>query len=150
MTGKCLESKKYKIGYTQGVYDMFHIGHLNLINQAKTYCDYLIVGVNSDELVESYKHKKPVINQHDRMTIVSNIKAVDNCIIANTLDKVQAFNELHFDAVFIGDDWKGNQRWLQTEKDLAPHGVDVVYLPHTDGVSSTILRPQNGHKVEEW
>ena len=79
--------KKYKVGYTQGVYDMFHIGHLNLLNHAKEYCDCLIVGVNSDELVQSYKHKTPVIKQEERRTIVTNIKAVDKCIIATTLDK---------------------------------------------------------------
>lgn len=140
--------KKLKVGYTQGVYDMFHIGHLNLINHAKKYCDYLIVGVNADELVQSYKHKMPVINQDERRVIVANIKAVDECIITTTLDKVEAWNILHFDAVFIGDDWKGNDRWKQTEADLAPYGAKVIYLPHTDGVSSTILRPENENKVE--
>jgi glycerol-3-phosphate cytidylyltransferase len=139
----------YKIGYTQGVFDMFHIGHLNLINHAKEYCDYLIVGVNADELVESYKHKIPVINQEERRTIVSNIKAVDECIIADTLDKVEMWKELKFDANFIGDDWKGNARWIQTEKDLAPYGAVVVYLPHTDGVSSTILKPEKSKAVSE-
>lgn len=132
--------KKYKIGYTQGVYDMFHIGHLNLINCAKEYCDYLIVGVNSDELVKSYKYKVPVINEEARQIIVSNIKAVDECIIARSLDKVLAWKELHFDAIFIGDDWKGNARWEQTEVELRQYGAEVVYLPHTEGVSSTMLR----------
>lgn len=141
--------KKYKIGYTQGVYDMFHIGHLNIINHAKEYCDYLIVGVNSDELVESYKHKTPVIKQDERRFIIENIKAVDKCIVATTLDKIEQWKEFHFDAVFIGDDWKGNERWLQTEKDLEPYGVDVVYLPHTVGVSSTILRQEVENKVED-
>lgn len=141
--------KKYKIGYTQGVYDMFHIGHLNLINRAKEYCEYLIVGVNADELVESYKHKTPVINQEERRTIVANMKAVDECIIATTLDKVAAWNNLHFDAIFIGDDWKGNERWLRTEKELEPFGATVVYLPHTDGISSTVLRLESEKKVEE-
>lgn len=140
---------KYKVGYTQGVYDMFHIGHLNLLNHAKEYCDYLIVGVNADELVESYKHKTPVINQEDRRAIVANIKAVDECVIATTLDKEQAWNDLHFDAIFIGDDWKGNPRWEQTRVDLAKRGVDVVFLPHTEGVRSTILRPESENRVEE-
>ena len=141
--------KKYKIGYTQGVYDMFHIGHLNLLNHAKEYCDYLIVGVNSDELVESYKHKRPVINENERREIVANIKAVDECIIADTLKKVTTWEKIHFDAIFIGDDWKGNERWAQTEKDLAPYGAEVVYLPHTDGISSTILRPEQDKKIDE-
>jgi cytidyltransferase-related domain len=128
---------------------MFHIGHLNLINHAKELCDYLIVGVNSDELVESYKHKVPVIGQDERRAIVANIKAVDECIIATTLDKMEAWKKLHFDAIFIGDDWKGNSRWEQTKKSLATVGVDVVFLPHTDGVTSTILRPERNNKVEE-
>ncbi len=141
--------KKYKVGYTQGVYDMFHIGHLNLINNAKQYCDYLIVGVNATELVESYKHKTPVIGELERKTIVENIKAVDECILTYTLDKVEMWKKLHFDAVFIGDDWKGSPRWTQTEADLAPYGAEVVYLPHTAGVSSTILRPESDKKVSE-
>lgn len=142
-------SKQYKIGYTQGVYDMFHIGHLNLINHAKEYCDHLIVGVNSDELVESYKHKIPVINQEERREIVANIKAVDECVIATTLDKMQSWEQLHYDAIFIGDDWKGDARWQQTKEDLAKIGVDVVFLPHTDGITSTQLRPQSDNRIKE-
>ena len=140
--------KQYKIGYTQGVFDMFHIGHLNLINGAKEQCEYLIVGVNSDELVKSYKNKIPVINQEERRLIVENIKAVDQCVLVSTLSKSELWKEYQFDAIFIGDDWKGNARWAQTEKDLAQFGAKVVYLPHTDGVSSTMLRPENEHKVE--
>ena len=139
--------KKYRIGYTQGVYDMFHIGHLNLINHAKEYCNYLIVGVNSDELVESYKHKTPVINQDERRAIVENIKAVDECILATTLNKVETWKQLHFDAIFIGDDWKGNPRWEQTRDELAKIGVDVVFLPHTNGITSTLLRPEKSRSV---
>ena len=131
--------KKYKIGYTQGTFDMFHIGHLNLINHAKEYCDYLIVGVNSDELVRSYKNKTPVIVQEERAEIVRNIKAVDECVITTTLDKLCALELYHFEAIFIGDDWKGNPRWEKTREDLAARGVDLVFLPHTDGISSTQL-----------
>ena len=141
--------KKYKIGYTQGVYDMFHVGHLNLINHAKEYCDYLIVGVNADALVAKYKNKVPVINESDRRYIVANIKAVDEAVIAETLDKVECWNKFHFDAIFIGDDWKGNPRWTQTEAELEPYGAKVVYLPHTDGISSTMLRPESDNKVGE-
>jgi len=131
--------KKYKVGYTQGTYDMFHIGHLNLLNNAKKYCDRLIVGVNSDELVRAYKNKTPVINETERCEIVRNIKAVDNCEIVSTLDKEAALEKFGFDAIFIGDDWKGNPRWEQTERDLASRGVDVIYLPHTKGISSSAL-----------
>ena len=141
--------KKYKIGYTQGVYDMFHIGHLNLINRAKEQCDHLIVGVNSDELVKSYKNKETVIKAQERAEIVLNLKAVDECIIVNTLDKMTLCQQLGFDAIFIGDDWYGNPRWMQTKEDLEKIGVDVVFLPHTDGVSSTILRLLNDNKIEE-
>ncbi|MBQ6222760.1 MAG: adenylyltransferase/cytidyltransferase family protein [Solobacterium sp.] len=142
-------TKKYKVGYTQGVYDMFHIGHLNLLNHAKEHCDYLIVGVNADELVEDYKHKLPVIHEQDRFEIVSNIKAVDECKIVYTLDKVELWKQLHFDAIFIGDDWKGNARWEKTAEDLAVYGVDVVFLPYTQGVNSTMLRPEKDHRVKD-
>ena len=131
--------KKYRIGYTQGTYDMFHIGHLNLINHAKEYCDHLIVGVNSDALVRSYKHKSPVIVESERAEIVRNIKAVDECVIAETLDKEVALARYHFDAIFIGDDWKGDPRWEQTGAAMAKHGVDLVFLPRTEGISSTKL-----------
>ena len=141
--------KKYKIGYTQGVYDMFHIGHLNLINRAKQCCDYLIVGVNSDELVQSYKNKVPVIDQFARKLIIENLKSVDECIIATTLDKKEMWEVLHFNAVFIGDDWKGHPRWEATQTELAQLGVDVVFLPHTDGVNSTMLRKERTKKVDE-
>ena len=141
--------KKYKIGYTQGTFDMFHVGHLNIINNAKEQCDTLIVGVNSDKLVEEYKNKKTIINENDRARIVESIKGVDKAIIADTLDKVVAYKNLSFDAIFIGDDWKGNPRWEQTKKDLSEFGVDVVFLPHTDGISSTIIRERISEKNEE-
>lgn len=128
---------------------MFHIGHLNLINAAKQNCDYLIVGVNSDTLVQSYKKKTPIINEVYRAEIVRNLKAVDECLIVSTLDKEAILREIKFDAVFIGDDWMGNPRWVETEKILKKHGVDVVFLPHTDGISSTQVRPLFSQKVEE-
>ena len=142
-------SKKYKIGYTQVVFDMFHVGHLRLINNAARQCDKLIVGVNSDELVLEYKNKKTVISAKDRAEIIQNLKSVDECIIVTTLDKVRLYKELGFDAVFIGDDWKGNERWIKTEKDLADYGVDVVYLPHTPDISSTMLRVDIPKRTEE-
>ena len=141
--------KKYKVGYTQGVYDMFHIGHLRLLNRAKEQCETLIVGVNADKLVEAYKHKTPVIGEAERQEIVSNIKAVDRCVIADTLDKVKVWEQLKFDAIFIGDDWKGNSRWEQTGIDMKARGVDLVYLPHTQGISSTELRPIEQAKVDD-
>ena len=131
--------KKYKVGYTQGTYDMFHIGHLNLLKHASELCDYLIVGVNSDELVKEYKHKTSVINENERAEIVRNIKCVDECHIVTTLDKKVAHGKFHFDAIFIGDDWKGNSRWERTQEEMKSLGVDLVYLPHTSGISSSAL-----------
>ncbi len=141
--------KKYRIGYTQGVYDMFHIGHLNLLNHAKEYCEYLIVGVNSDRLVLEYKQKQTVISENERLTIIQNIKAVDNAFMVDTLDKVQILKTHPYDVIFIGDDWKGNQRWLQTEKELKPYGIEVIYLPHTPERTSTALRPDADKKVPD-
>lgn len=137
-----MSGKKYHRGYTQGVFDMFHIGHLNLLNRAKAQCDYLIVGVNSDRLVEEYKNRTPVISEDSREEIVENIKAVDEAHIVNTLDKLVVLEEYPFDAVFIGSDWKGTERWNRTERDLKEKGIDVVYLPYTKEVSSSKLRPK--------
>lgn len=127
---------------------MFHIGHLNLINRAKEQCEYLIVGINSDELVKTYKHKETVIKENDRAEIVRNLKAVDECIIVNTLDKLEILKKTHFDAIFIGSDWYGNPRWMQTKEELLKVNVEVVFLPHTEGVSSTMLRLEVTHNVE--
>lgn len=141
--------KKAIIGYTQGVFDMFHVGHLNLLNNARSQCDYLIVGVNSDALVESYKQKTPVVCQDFRKVIVENIKAVGEAHIVNTLDKLEILKDISFDVIFIGDDWKGSQRWSDTQEKLKAHGVEVVFLPYTQNVSSTLLRTQKEEKVEE-
>lgn len=103
---------------------MFHIGHLNLLRHAKEQCETLIVGVNEDSLVLRYKNKIPVVNEKDRAEIIKELRCVDDVRICDTLEKKVIWNDLHFDAIFIGDDWKGNDRWLQTEKDLAPLGVD--------------------------
>ena len=137
------------MGYTQGVYDMFHIGHLNLLRSAKLHCDKLVVGVNANSLVEAYKHKTPVVDESCRREIVANIKDVDEAVVVDTLDKVRLLKQIGFDAIFIGDDWKGSQRWTQTEKELARYGVDVVYLPYTKGISSTELRPEYPNAIEE-
>jgi len=141
--------KKYKIGYTQGTFDMFHIGHLNLLHQASELCDSLIVGVNTDLLVNEYKHKQPVVNERDRAAIISELRCVDKVVLCDTLSKTDAWQRLHFEAVFIGSDWKGNERWLQTERDLKPLGVDVVFLQHTEGVSSSLLREETGNRVSD-
>ena len=131
--------KKYKIGYTTGVFDMFHIGHLNIIKRAKEQCEYLVVGVTTDELCEKRKNKRPIICQEDRVAIVESIKYVDRVVLQNDMDKVKAVQQYNVDAVFVGSDWKGNERWIKTEKIMNNYGVDVVFLPYTQGTSSTIL-----------
>ena len=129
---------------------MFHIGHLNLINNAKCYCNYLVVGVNSDELVYNYKNKMPVVKETERLAIVKNIKAVDEAVLADTLDKIHQLKHIRFDVIFIGDDWKGTDRWTETERMLKKYGVDVVFLPYTGGVSSTLLREEKSKHVAEY
>lgn len=129
--------KKYKIGYTTGVYDLFHIGHLNILKRAKEQCDFLIVGVSTDELVQSYKNKTPVIPFAERMAIVEAIKYVDKVVPQTSMDKLLAWKELHFDAMFHGDDWKNSAMYDEYEKQFDAIGVTLVFLPHTQGTSST-------------
>ncbi len=133
--------KKYKVGYTTGVYDMFHIGHLNLLKRAKEMCDYLIVGVTTDELT-SYKNKKAVIPFEDRMQIVEAIRYVDEAVPQVNMDKMEAWEKYHFDAMFVGDDWKGTEKWNRLEEDFRKVGVDIVYFEYTKKISSTMLREQ--------
>lgn len=128
------------IGFTEGTFDMFHIGHLNLLKNAKKECDYLIVGVNSDELVKEYKNKDVVVPFEERVEIVKAIKYVDEVMKADSLDKKLSWEKRHYDVLFIGSDWKGSERWNQTEKEMAEYGVKVHYLPYTQETSSTLLR----------
>lgn len=129
-----------KIGYTTGVYDLFHIGHLNVLKRAKLECDYLIVGVTSDELCLAAKNKKPVIPFCERMEIVEAIKFVDEVVPQVNYDKMEAWQNLKFDRMFVGDDWQGTEKWLQIEKDFADIGVEIMYFPYTSHTSSTKLR----------
>ena len=140
--------KKYKIGYTTGVFDMFHIGHLNILKLAKEQCDYLIVGVSTDELVTTYKSKSPIIPFEERFEIVSAIKYVDKVVPQTTMDKLEAWNLLHFDAIFHGSDWQNSDMYNKITEDLKKVGADVVFLPHTQGVSSTLLSDIL-HKLKE-
>lgn len=128
------------IGYTTGVFDMFHVGHLNILRRAKEQCDYLIVGVSTDECVMSYKHKRPCIPYEQRRAIVEAIKYVDKVVPQETMDKVGRVRELNVSVVFVGSDWQGTDAWNQYEKDFAAVGAKVVYLPRTAGVSSSELR----------
>lgn len=131
--------KKYKIGYTTGVFDMFHIGHLNILRKAKEQCEYLIVGVTTDELV-SYKNKKAIISHDERMAIVESIKYVDKVISQTSMDKMAAWKKYGFDVMFVGSDWEGTDKWNEFEKQFGEIGVDIVYFPYTKGTSSTKLR----------
>ena len=132
--------KKYKMGYTDGVYDLFHIGHLNMIQTAKGHCEYLIVGVHGDDVVEGYKNHKPIINENDRKRIIESVKGVDRAEINRFRDKLKLWELYHFDVIFIGDDWKGTERWNNFEKVLAEINVDVVYVPYTQGISTTDIK----------
>ena len=130
---------KLVIGYTTGVYDMFHIGHINILKRAKEQCDYLIVGVSTDELVQKEKNKTPIISYSERAAIVSAIRYVDKVVPQNNKNKLEAWKKYKFNKMFVGSDWKGTLQWKEFERQFEPFGVEIVYLPHTDGISSTIL-----------
>ena len=131
--------KKYKTGYTTGVFDMFHIGHLNILKRAKEQCETLIVGVSTDELVESYKHKTPIIPFEERIESVKAIRYADVVVPQISMDKMEAWRQYHFDALFHGSDWKGSEMYTRIVEEFSSVNVDVVFLPHTQGVSSTML-----------
>lgn len=118
---------KYKIGYTTGVFDMFHIGHLNILRAAKDLCDYLIVGVSTDDVVEVYKHKKPIIPFEERIQIVQAIKYVDEAVPQTSMNKVDAWNQYHYDALFHGDDWKNSDMYNKIAIELENRNVDIVF-----------------------
>ena len=130
-------SKPYNVGYTTGVFDLFHVGHLNVLRQAKAQCEYLIVGISTDELVEEYKHKTPIIPFDQRMAIVGAIRYVDQVVPQTSMDKARAWENLHFNVMFHGDDWKGSEMYDKEVEKLRSVGVDTVFLKHTDGISST-------------
>lgn len=128
------------IGYTTGVFDMFHIGHLNILRRAKEKCDYLIVGVSTDEVVQGYKHKTPIIPFEERAAIVKAIEYVDEVVPQTTMDKLEFLKSRHFDVMFHGDEWKGTELYNRYEEEFAKYGARIEYLKHTEGISSSILR----------
>lgn len=134
--------KKYKIGYTTGVFDMFHIGHLNILKEAKKRCDYLIVGVSTDEVVIQYKNKTPIIPFEDRMEIVQAIRYVDKVVVQSSMDKMEAWQYLKFDVMFHGDDWKNSSLYQKYIDEFSKVNVEIVFLPHTKGISSTKICEQ--------
>lgn len=125
------------IGYTAGVYDLFHAGHLNILKKAKSECDYLIVGVNTASGTSNYKNKTPIISDADRVEIVRNIKCVDEAHLVETNDKLEALKKFNYDVIFVGDDHKGEPTWVELEETLAKLGKRVEYFPYTKGVSTT-------------
>jgi glycerol-3-phosphate cytidylyltransferase len=127
------------IGYTTGVFDLFHVGHLNLIRRARENCDRLIVGVSTDEVVEEYKGHRPIIPYAERVEIVKAIRWVDEVVPQTTMDKFAAWEKLRFNRLFHGNDWKGSAMYNEVEAKLAAVGVEVVYFPYTQGTSSTML-----------
>lgn len=133
------------IGYTTGVFDMFHIGHLNILRRAKENCDYLIVGVSTDECVMSYKNITPIIPFEQRVAIVKAIKYVDEVVPQSSMDKLDFLKLRHFDIMFHGDEWKGTELYNKYEEEFEKHNTKIIYLSHTDGISSTILR----NKIEK-
>ncbi len=132
--------KKYEIGYTTGVFDMLHVGHLNILRSAKEQCNFLIVGVSTDELVKEYKGKSPIIPFSERLEMVAALQCVDMVVPQRDRDKFAAWENYKFDAMFVGDDWKGNELFIEVEKRLNKEGVEVIYFPYTKNTSSTILR----------
>ena len=132
--------KKWKVGYTTGVFDLFHIGHLNILKRAKQQCDYLIVGVTTDEEAKRIKNKAPVIGFEERKQIVEAIKYVDLVVPEDNTDKKLAWEKYKFDVILKGSDWQGTKQWEDYEDFFRLKGVEVVYFPYTQGTSSTKLR----------
>lgn len=135
--------KKYKIGFTTGVFDLFHVGHLNLLERCKEQCDYLIVAVCGDDYVTQVKHKQPVYSEADRIRIIGALKCVDevsDITIEEVNDKMLALKRFKFDVLFSGDDWKGSERYNKTEQQFSELGVSIEYLPYTNGISTTQIK----------
>jgi glycerol-3-phosphate cytidylyltransferase len=129
-----------RIGYAPGAFDLFHVGHLNLLKHAKSRCDFLIAGVVSDEVLRTQKGVTPVIPLAERLEIVRNIRCVDDAVAAVVPDKLDIWRELKFDVFFKGDDWRGTKKGGRLEREFAAVGVEVVYFPYTLSTSSTALR----------
>lgn len=135
--------KKYNIGITTGVYDLFHVGHLNLLERCKEQCEYLIVAVCDDDYVRNIKNKEPVFSLEERVRIIGALKCVDEVIVVSfedVDDKMGLLKKYKFDVLFSGDDWKGTERYLKTEKQFAEVGASIEYLPYTQGVSTTQIK----------
>jgi len=141
--------KEYKIGYTTGVFDMFHIGHLNLLKNAKGMCDKLIVGVTVDELVQ-YKGKNAMIPFEDRIELVRSCKYVDVAVPQYNMDKLTACKKMGASILFVGDDWYETEKWKKYEGEFSQEGIKIIYFPYTKGISSTKINENlsANHKME--
>jgi glycerol-3-phosphate cytidylyltransferase len=131
---------KVIVGYTAGAFDLFHIGHLNILLKAKDHCDKLIVGISTNEVILASKGKLPIIPFEERMQIVNHIDIVDEVRPQDDLDKLLAWEKYHYDLLFSGDDWKENERWKKYEQKLAEVGVKIIYFPYTQTTSSSKIR----------
>lgn len=132
--------KKFKIGYTTGTFDLFHVGHLNLLEKAKENCEILIVGVSTDELVKNYKGELPVIPFEDRIRIVGALKCVDKVIAQKTLNKLDVLPDIQYDVLFHGDDWKNTKMYNEIEEKLREQKVSCIYFPYTKSVSTKSIK----------
>ena len=135
--------KKYKIGFTCGVFDLLHIGHLNLLEKCKSMCDYLIVAVCNDEYVLNVKNKTPIFTQEDRVRILKSLKCVDDAVLMSVeevADKLKFYNKIKFDVLFSGDDWKDSERYKKTEEQFKKYNISIEWLPYTKGISTTDIK----------
>ncbi|RKN45903.1 adenylyltransferase/cytidyltransferase family protein [Streptomyces hoynatensis] len=133
-------SARYRVGYAPGVYDLFHVGHLNILRHARSHCDYLVAGVVSDEMALLAKGRPPVIPLVERLEIVRSIRYVDAAFVETVPDKLETWQQVRFDVLFKGDDWRGTPKGEKLERDFATVGVHLVYFPYTVHTSSTQLR----------
>lgn len=130
----------HRVGYAPGVYDLFHVGHLNILRHARSQCDYLVAGVVSDEMAEHAKGRRPVVPLVERLEIVRSVRFVDAAFVETVPDKLETWRQVRFDVLFKGDDWRGTDKGLRLERDFATVGVEIVYFPYTVHTSSTQLR----------
>ncbi len=141
--------KKYNIGFTAGVFDLFHVGHLNLFENCKKMCSHLIVGICDDNYVRDIKHKEPIFPLDERVRIINALKCVDEVVVVSFEeidDKMLALKKFNFDVLFSGDDWKGSARYLKTEEQFSKVGVSIEYLPYTKSISTTEIK----HKIQAF
>lgn len=141
--------KKYKTGITTGVFDLFHVGHLNLLERCKEQCETLIVAVCDDDYVRNIKKKEPVYPLDERVRIINALKCVDKTVVVSFKevdDKMLLLNKHKFNVLFSGDDWKGSERYIKTEQQFAEVGVSIEYLPYTQGISTTQIKEKIGNR----